>query len=522
MMDSSSERTTMVSTALRNVILPILTSFLGTIAALYPANPVNMTFPSRDSGVFLYVAWRLLVGDVPYRDVWDHKPPLIYFIDALGLSIAPDSMWGVWLIEGIFIFATFLVLYKLLEQEFNIYAAIAGSILFASGLVTILARGNVTEEYALLFQALCFLLIAKAAKADFPSHLSFWIGVSGGLAFNFKQTTIGVLIAYGLFILAFRFVQRRLPLRDVFMLAAGWLLPSLLLVLYFASQNALSDFWEQAYLYNFFYVGKHEGIRRLLPVFTKGFLYLQNGYILHITILGWLSGLAYAWLRRKNFFNSINPMITIALIDLPVEVVMILISGRSILHYYLTPLPIIAVLAGISIYTLPELLRRVTALQQFQRGMPAALLAIIALSQYGQIYYYSEYVSGVSSNSRANVVEYVRQNTHEDDRVLIIGAESVVNFLARRESPTRYVYQYPLALTGSRPMFEEYFNQIIENDPLLIIDTRGRETLTDRLYVPLQKRSEIVRLGVEYLGNNYEKVAQFGEWAVYRKIEAGN
>ena len=512
----------MDSTALRRAILPILTSFLGTMVALFPTNPVNMTYPSRDSGVFLYVGWRLLMGDVPYRDVWDHKPPLIYFVDALGLSITPDSLWGVWMIEGIFIFATFLVLYRLLEREFNVYAAIGGSILLASGLLTILARGNVTEEYALLFQALCFLLIAKAAKADFPSHLSFWIGVSGGLAFNFKQTTIGVLIAYGLFLLAFRFAQRKLPLRDVGMLAVGWLLPSLLIVLYFASQKALSDFWEQAYLYNFFYVGKHEGIRRLIPVFTKGFLYLQNGYILHITILGWLSGFTYAWLRRKNFFANVSPLITIAFIDLPVEVGMILVSGRSTLHYYLTPLPIIAVLTGILIYTLPERLSRVAALQRVHRWMPAAVLALLAVSQYAQVYYYPEYVSGVNSNSRANVVEYVLQNTDADDKVLIIGAESVINFLARRESPTRYVYQYPLALTGSRPMFEEYFNQILENEPLLIIDTRGRETLTDKLYVPLQKRSEIVRAGVEYLGNHYENVAQFGDWFVYRRLEAGN
>lgn len=522
MMDLSLERHTSTSIILRKYILPTLTSFLGTIVALYPTNPINMTYPSRDSGVFLYTGWRLLMGDIPYRDVWDHKPPLIYFVDALGLSFTPDSLWGVWMIEGVFIFASFLVLYKLLEQELNIYAALGGSILFASGLLTILARGNVTEEYALPFQALCFLLIAKAAKTDFPSHLSFWIGVAGGLAFNFKQTTIGVLIAYGLFMLAFRFAQRKLPLRDVGALLAGWLLPSLLVVVYFASQNALSDFWDQAYLYNFFYVGKHEGIRRLIPVFTKGFLYLQNGFMLHIMILGWLSGLLYAWFRRKDFFHSVNPIITIALIDLPIEVGMILVSGRSILHYYLTPLPIIAIITGVLIYTLPTLLSRGANRQRSQRWLPAALFAILALLQYGQVYYYPEYVSGVSSNSRANVVQYILQNTEPDDKVLIIGAESVINFLSRREAPTRYVYQYPLALTGSRPMFEEYFNQILENDPLLIIDTRGRETLTDRLYLPLQKRSEIVRAGVEYLGNHYEQVAQFGEWFVYRRIAAGN
>ena len=68
-------------------------------------------------------------------------------------------------------------------------------------------------------------------------------------------------------------------------------------------------------------------------------------------------------------------------------------------------------------------------------------------------------------------------------------------------------------------MFEEYFNQILEHKPELIIDTRGRTQLTEKLYTPLQKRSQIVRDGVKYLGENYEQVAHFGEWFVYRLAE---
>jgi len=37
-------------------------------------------------------------------DVWDHKPPLIYFVDALGLSLTPNSLWGVWGPRGRFYF----------------------------------------------------------------------------------------------------------------------------------------------------------------------------------------------------------------------------------------------------------------------------------------------------------------------------------------------------------------------------------------------------------------------------------
>src|SRR5215213_4302878 len=202
----------------RESVLPIVVSIAGTIIALFPSNPSNMTLPSRDSGVFLYAGWRLLNGDIPYRDVWDHKPPLIYFVDALGIALTPESLWGVWILGFIFIFFTLFFIYKILDREFRIYAALAGTITLTSGLLTILEKGNVTEEYALVFQALCLWLFVNAWKRDFPLHSSFWIGLLGGLAFNFKQTTIGLWVTYGFFLLVVRLVQRKLPLKDLFSL----------------------------------------------------------------------------------------------------------------------------------------------------------------------------------------------------------------------------------------------------------------------------------------------------------------
>jgi hypothetical protein len=506
-----------VSAKIREIVFPIFISMVGTIIALFPSNPSNMTLPSRDSGVFLYVGWRFLNGDIPYRDVWDHKPPLIYFVDALGITLTPDSLWGVWLLRFIFIFVTLFFVYKLLDKELGIYAALAGTVTLTSGLLTILEKGNVTEEYALVFQPLCFFLFIHAWKSDFPLRASFWIGLIGGLAFNFKQTTIGIWITYGLFLLAIRLLQRRIPFKDLLSLAAGWLVPSILLSLYLASQNAFTDFWEQAFLYNFAYIGKHEGIRRLIPVFIKGFAYLRNGWVLYVAILGWLAGFGYVLLKRKSF-REIHPLILIAIVNLPIEILLITLSGRSILHYYLTPLPVMAILAGILVYAVPFLLSNIPALhsQNLQRWVPGLMLILILLGQIGQIKNYPGYVQALRDNDYAPVIDYVAKNTQENDQILIIGAESVVNFLTRREAPTRYVYQYPLALLGRRPMFEEYFNQILANKPMLIIDTRGQPRLEEKLYTPLQKRSQIVRDGVKYLGENYEPVAQFGDWFVYR------
>src|ERR1041385_4708261 len=172
-MSSSFSQEPEKSFELKEIAIPILASVLGTIIALFPSNPANMTLPSRDSGFFLYVGWRFLNGDIPYRDVWDHKPPLIYFVDALGLTITPHSLWGVWFLQIIFIFFTFLILYKLLDREFGIYAALAGTVVLSSGLLTILEKGNVTEEYALVFQVWSFWLFVSTWKKDFPVHASF-------------------------------------------------------------------------------------------------------------------------------------------------------------------------------------------------------------------------------------------------------------------------------------------------------------------------------------------------------------
>lgn len=506
-----------VDSKIREMVIPAFISVTGTLITLFPSHPDHMTLPSRDSGVFLYMGWRFLSGDIPYRDVWDHKPPLIYFVDALGLSLTPDSMWGVWLLQFIFISITFFLIYQVLDREFGIVAALTGSIILASGLLTVLEQGNVTEEYALVFQALCFWLFIRAQKNNFPVQASFWMGLCGGLAFNFKQTTIGVWIACVLILFVVRISQRKSPLLDFLSLLAGWLIPSLIVVIYFASQNALMDYWEQAFLYNFTYIGKHEGIRRLIPVFFKGFLLLSQGGVLYLTALGWLAGLGYSWVNRKG---APPPLILIALVSLPIEVILITISGRSIIHYYLTLLPVMAILTGVLIYTVPRLLEKITnsSIQKVNRWTPALLLLVVILFQFGQIKYYPEYVRVLANNEYAPVIDYILQNTEESDKVLIIGAESAINFLTRREAPTRYVYQYPLALLGRRPMFEEYFNQILQNKPVLIIDTRGRTRLDEKLYVPLQKRSEIVRAGVQYLGENYQQVAQFGEWFVYRLI----
>lgn len=516
-----SQRTTLLSRT-EQTLLPILFSLAGALAALTPANPANTPIPNRDSGVFLYIGWRLLHGDIPYRDVWDHKPPLIYFTDALGLTFAPDSLWGVWVVQLIFITLTIFFLYKAVQENLGTFPAVFGAVILSSGLLAVIKQGNVTEEYALPFQAACFWLATRARKRDFPLRDTFLIGLAGGFAFYYKQNTIGIWLVYGLLLLWQRSVNKNIRklFWDLLVLVAGVLVLTGVFALYFGIYHALFDFWEQAFLYNFVYIRKGDTLRDLITLLLKGFSYLSLGNVIYFAGAGWLAALVLAFTARRAWFKELNPLLFLAILDFPLEVLMIAISGRSILHYYLTPLPVMAILGAVLAYAVLEGLRKIwpTGSQSFKSVAQFGMLLFLALSQVQQARDYPAYMEELSYNWYGEILTFIDENTGEDDRVLVLGAETTVNFLARRASPTRYVYQYPLQLLGRRTMVEEFFREVLENQPALIVDARGYDSLGEKLFVPIQNRSEEVASAVQDLEKKYKPVMQYGDWVIYKFV----
>ncbi len=86
----------------------------------------------------------------------------------------------------------------------------------------------------------------------------------------------------------------------------------------------------------------------------------------------------------------------------------------------------------------------------------------------------------------------------------MFGAESAINFMTQRKSPTRYVYQYPLYMQGYDDPIkdQEFLSDLAKNPPKLIIITNNRKT-------PFEKFSAIIE--------NYTLVANNGDWDIYQK-----
>lgn len=446
------------------------------LLVLYPANPANMPVPiSRDSGVFLYGGWRLLQGELPYRDVWDHKPPVIFYLNALGLALAGGSRWGVWLIEVASLSVAAGLALHVLRRAFGLFAALAGLYFGLLAAVFLLEGGNFTTEFTLPMQWGCLTLFAGA-----PGRSLGWrglaIGALCGLMFFTKQNTIGVGVTIGLYVLmgGRRAGTATAAVRDLAGLAGGGVIASVLILSPFALANALPELWSAAFVFNVAY-GAGATMQDRLIALGRGLIALQSTNLTGLALSGWGFGVLRA--LRRNLSGPLAPLIGIALLDLPIELLMVSASGKSFAHYYLALLPPGMILAAFAIYALTEAVLSATRLSRAEArlGVLAGVLVVGALLQTKSPLDYARVVADAAqfNRSQLEIIAEVRKRTGPTEPVLVLGAEVQINFLAQRRAPTRYAYQSALHTPGytTPAMVEAFYAEIQGDPPRVIVDT---------------------------------------------------
>ena len=143
------ERSRFLSRRFMDCLLCLCTAFAA--ASLLRLFPGNARPPIQDSSAFLYIGKRMAEGKLPYQDLFDHKGPLLYLIQRVGIGLTPDSYCGVWLLELLSMVITAWYMLKLAglvtENRANAYLTVL-AVLGACGWM-VWQGGNFTEEYAL-------------------------------------------------------------------------------------------------------------------------------------------------------------------------------------------------------------------------------------------------------------------------------------------------------------------------------------------------------------------------------------
>ncbi len=461
---------------------------IGVLIVLLPISPLNIIQPARDSGVFLYIGWRMLQGEIPYRQLWDHKPPMIFFIDALGLFIGGGSIWGVWLLELILLFFAALLGFTLIKRFLGSLPALFSLSLWLMSLVFIINGGNLTTEYTLVLQFASLWLAVEAEEKGYFFWRGYLIGVLTALAFFTKQNVIGIGLAIVIYIIISRLLTRQFKrlLRALVVILLGSLTVTVVLLLFFVLTGALEDFWDAAFAYNFVYINNPAPLRfggRL-----RGIRLLARTGLAQFALAGWAAGLTLLLCKKKIGPKYTAPL-AIALLALPLEFILVGISGRGYEHYFMALLPIFSIFAAFAFWLI---LSRIPALADGKMAGLFFTTALIILLLFAPADEYYQEAKNYRDESEAMITERIRAMTAENDSVLLWGNEAAYNFSAGRVSPSRFIYQVPLYLEGytDQDKIEEFLADIVENNPKLLIDSANPRTPLYRFGITSPKIEE--------------------------------
>jgi len=517
---------------------PVLLTLLGLLVAgvLIPYSPMFEEVPSTDSGVFLYIGEQILNGAIPYRDVWDHKPPAIYYINALGLFIGRGSVWGVWLLELSSLYVAAGLGFILFKRAFGIMPAIFGSIAWLASLVFVLDSGNYTEEFALPFQFTALYLFCQSEKQDSYSWRGFLIGVTSAVSFLLRPNLVGVQLSIIIVVLLTRVLSRRWHSLWIHLtwICFGAISIISIVVIYFAAHGALGSLLDQVFRYNFTYSATTLGDQ--IDSILAGYKTLSSTGISTVALIAWIVSMVYMRYAGDQMENG-KPLLYVSLVGLPVEFFLASISGRSYVHYYIAWLPVFAILMSLFAYAFAtSVAPRLKNIIRIGKVTSAAIwLFAIFLMSFQPVQKLFMRTGTVARAEMRQMIEYIKNFTEESDYVLIWGNDTRINFAAKRQAPTRFVYQQALYTRGYQTpeMIDEFLCEIMMNQPVLIIDTSPSDVLIppidhikreswapsslyDYAYRPLPEMYAVF----QYLASNYTFIGTIGqrEWRVYMYV----
>lgn len=500
---------------LQSVVSRIWEKFLislGVLCVLLPISPLNMPSTGRDSGVFLYMGWRILHGELPYRDIWDHKPPVVFYINALGLAIVNHSRWGIWFIEFVSLLTAAIIGYYLIKKAFGTLSAVLSTLFWLLTLVFVIEGGNLTTEYTLPLQFAALWLIYDVDKPEFPNWRYFLIGFMGAITFFTKQTAIGIWIAIILYLTCRRLSsgQVRRWLRELFLVFTGSMVPVAAILIFFGVQGVLPQLWSAAFKYNVVYSSSTTDLMSRLEPLYYGIMPLTTVGLFQFSMVGCVFAIILV-LFKKDVLGHCLSLVTIGLFDLLIELFLVSTSGYVYSHYYMAMLPVLSLFTGMLFWVFSS---QITAWEIPVMAKYAFVIGVTLITMWGSFQRYSDQVEAFREKRNDVAIRFIGEATSPDDYVLIWGAETSANYFSHRRSPSRFVYQYPLYQAGyvDEKMIEEFLGDIVQKHPRLIIDTHNPTTPIYNF--PIHSQAIDARIG--YLQSHYQKVKVIDFWTIYK------
>ena len=404
----------------------------------------NARPPIQDSSAFLYIGKRMAEGKLPYRELFDHKGPLLYLIQRIGIGLTPGSYTGVWLLEllGMVVSAWYLLKLAgfMTENRADAYLTVL-AVLGACGWM-VWQGGNFTEEFALPWIAYAAFVCCRFFESrKYRSWDIVLLGVSFAAVLMLRANMIAVWACYIPVVLVLLLKEKRFSdlCRCTVLFLGGVLLLTLPFVVWAARAGFLRELWEDYILFNLRYTGSVAmGMRERLILF-----------LLFVKVL-WPAAAA---LLISMILMPHRNMLWYNLLFYTVSVFSAAMSGRLYYHYAIVVLPAVVLPFGCCFDRSSRLLRKKDGDKTVN---PAVLLGSLLLMVAGAVTYRQVFSYEVEDDT---LTAYLKENTTSEDDVMVIGNSCWYYLLADRKTENRFFYQLP-PLEISDQLRDEFYEEL--------------------------------------------------------------
>jgi len=505
----------------------------------------------RDQGIFATIASGLLQGKIPYRDLWDHKPPGIYFLYALAFKVLGREMRSISLLDGLYTLFTLLFFFKLAKELFNRRVAYLSTFLFAilaSGIFFLGWWGRGQPEVFLLLPVLGLIYLLKPVAGEEKSLFSFFFaGILGGIALSLKTTIFPLMFLCSFFLLiedgmSTRGIKKGIV--KILLFSSGVIIALLPFLIFFGMNTAWGEFFYSNVTFNLAAHTNHPYDLAFLKKFKDNFGVIGTRiHFLWSTII--LLAL-YGFVRVTRDVQKERALLILWIVG---TILSICIGWWLFYYHFIILIPPLALFASYGFFQLFDRLpNQRNKMYRIARTLAVSLLTLFLLMEFLLAYYcsyvstgiisaligmekvnteeiYSRYrfpehsITDFSIREDYHLSQYLKAHTQEEEKIFIWGWESLVYFLSEREPASRYIFIYPLIqndLDMRRDAQKTLWEELHEKNPRYFVVTKKDQNLIDE--IGSERRLAFFPEIEELLKCKYVKEKETERFIIYRRI----
>lgn len=497
-------------------------------AVLLAALPV-ITYPlGRDQGEFATIGRGILDGRIPYVDLWNPKPPAVFYVFAGAMAVFGRSSEALRLIDLLLYppiaLALFLIGRRAASAGVGLWAALLFGVFYFTETFWTLTQNDGIALLPMTWAAVCAF-----AAGDAPSNRSApWAFAAGALTAG----AVWFKYPFALFLLpviaAYWATAKRVRPRDGAAFALGGLLIGGGGILVMASIGAWDALWESAVVTSRY---------TALGAAENGNLLLVGigSRLIHWSGLWLLAGIAAAsYLRRRRAGGRRRDPWTALLIWLVAGFAIMIVQLKGYDYHWLPMFPPLVLFAA---FVFDWFLGLLSAVVQRRKALLTAAVGLVLLlvptlevwgkalpyltGQIDRIAYDEGFVAGdVYAHESTLMAQFLRERVAPGDSLFIWGFRPEIYFLSGLNPAVRFIFQFPLIADWYPP---EWRDQTVE---ILWAALPPYALVLEADYMPWvtgsQEDSHTLLLGYTELRNwlefNYVRDSQIGPFLIWRRL----